>query len=595
MFKSHRSYLAICVALLGSLALSGCLEQLNPFSQHPNYQIEGIENDKDIKGYLDKILKERVSEDIDYDEESAEFERAETAREELITADLVKAMKAKGYYDAEVTYEDDAAQPLKGSYTVKAGSVYTIETITITPESAAENFDSDLLQAGQNLEAEAVLEAQSKLYQSIQKDECYFSLDVSHRVLLDKQNKTADLMFNVDIGPKATFGAAVFEGHESVDDEYLHKIVKWKEGDCFRQEKIRATKTALLETGLFVRAESTLPEAPDENGKVPVTLQLKERVHRSLKAGLSYYTDEGAGITLGWEHRNFLGAGEHLETELKVNQITQSLNADFTKPFFLRKDQSLSINSALRTQDTDAFEESAFEIGSSIKRKFNKRLSVNGGVQFSFSEITDETGRETYGLLSFPFGVSYDSRDNTLDPHKGWYLTGGIEPFYDMLGESDPFNKLEAGARTYIDMADDPDLVLALRANAGSLLGSDTAEIPATERFYAGGGGSVRGYGYQQVGPFENGNPSGGRSYVTSSVEARIKFTETIGGVAFVDAGSVSESTAPDLDNLAIGTGVGLRYYTGFGPLRFDVAVPLTQKDDLDQNYQFYISIGQAF
>ena len=105
----------------------------------------------------------------------------------------------------------------------------------------------------------------------------------------------------------------------------------------------------------------------------------------------------------------------------------------------------------------------------------------------------------------------------------------------------------------------------------------------------------MRGFGYQEVGPYEDDRPTGGRSIVTGSTELRYKFTDTLGGVTFIDAGSVSDSVTPDLDNLSFGVGVGLRYYTDFGPLRFDVAVPLNQKDELDQNYQFYISIGQAF
>jgi translocation and assembly module TamA len=190
----------------------------------------------------------------------------------------------------------------------------------------------------------------------------------------------------------------------------------------------------------------------------------------------------------------------------------------------------------------------------------------------------------------------YDTRNDTLDPQKGWYLTGGARPYFDALGESDPFTKLEAGARTYMHFSDAPDLTVALRGNIGSIVGSDTADIPATERFYAGGGGSVRGFGYQEVGPKDaEGDPSVGRSLVTGAVELRTKFTNSIGGVAFVDAGSVSDSAQPDFDRFSIGAGVGVRYYTGFGPLRFDIAVPLNEKEDLDQAYQFYISIGQAF
>lgn len=595
MLLKHSKLRKSFALFLCAFTLSGCLDDISPFSQKTDYSIQGLDENAEVKEYLGKILNENLAEDIDFDEGSDDFLRAEKTREELIVADLKKALRAKGYYDSDVEYVDDEGQPLKGEYIVDQGALYTIGSITVVPKDEFDNFDFETINAGEPLEAQKVLDAQNVLFENVQADNCYFSLDVTHKVFLNETEKTASIEFEVARGPKATFGPAIFTGHESVKDSYLRKMVTWEEGGCFRQEKIRALRTKLLESGLFVRADSVLPDAPDENGEVPVTIELKERVHRSVKAGASYYTDEGAGITLGWEHRNFLGAGEKLDAELKLNQLNQSLDVNFTKPFFLKKNQSLLANAAIRQQDTDAFEETAFDIGASVKRQINKRLALNVGTQFTFSEITDEDDTETYGLLSFPVSVVFDNRDNQLDPHKGWYLNASAEPFYDMLGESDPFFKLEAGARTYFHFLEDPDLVLALRGNVGSLVGNDTAEIPATERFFAGGGGSIRGFGYQQVGPFEDGDPTGGRSVITSSSELRMKFTETLGGVAFVDMGSVSESTTPDFDNLSFGAGVGVRYFTGFGPLRFDVAVPLNQKEDLDQNYQFYISIGQAF
>ena len=596
MLNQTRQFFKISAMLGCIFALAGCLESISPFSQHTDYTINGIEDDQDTREYLQKILKERVAEDIDYEEDSEDFKRAANAREEIIAGDLVKALKAKGYYDANVEFVDNEEEDLQGSYEIVTGEIYTIASLTIEPETHRKNFDTSLIKAGDPLDAQTVLKAQSTLFENIQKDKCYFSLDVEHAVILDENTKTAELTYTAKIGPSATFGPAIFKGQESVKLSYLRKLVTWQEGDCFRQEKIRSLKTKLLETGLFVRADSELPETPDENGIVPVTIQLKERVHRSVKAGVSYYTDEGAGITLGWEHRNFLGSGEKLETELNISQINQSLDVNFTKPFFIRKDQSLEINGALRQQDTDAFEEKALDFGASVKRQFNKRLSANTGVHLSFSEITDDDGTDTFGLLSFPNAVTFDNRDNPLDPHKGWQLKAAIEPFYDILGQSDPFTKFEAGARTYLNLIDDPDLVLALRANIGSIVGASTANIPATERFYAGGGGSIRGFGFQKVGPSDDdGDPSGGRSLITGSTELRLKFTDTIGGVAFVDGGSVSENAAVDFDKLSFGAGVGIRYYTDFGPLRFDVAVPLNQKENLDQNYQFYISIGQAF
>lgn len=576
-----------CLILLG-----GCL----PFGEHTNYRIEGVQDNESLQGYLNSILEDRLQNEIEEEEGETDFARAESYREQMIAGDLLSALKARGYYDARVRYQDEEQQIFSGVYQIRAGEQYSVSSLSVTPDDFTDKFDKSLIDEGAPLMADNVLQAQNALYKAVQKDRCYFSMDVQHQVVLDRQSHTAALTYTVKTGPEVEFGKAVFKGVTSVEDAYLQNLVPWTEGDCFRRDKIERLKTRLLESGLFSRAESRLPEAPEENSRVPVTIQLKERAHKSVKVGANYYTDTGAGVVLGWEHRNLFGQAEKLSSELKLNQIEQSLNFDFTKPYFIRDDQTLNLNAALRTENTEAYDEFALDTGAKLSRQFSRKLSGSTGVAFTLSEIKDQDGTRTFGLFSVPTSVVYDTRDDTLNPQKGWYLTGGVRPYFDALGESDPFTKLEAGARTYVHFSDSPDLTLALRGNAGSLVGSDTADIPATERFYAGGGGSVRGFGYQEVGPKDaDGDPSGGRSLVSGTLELRIKFTDSIGGVAFVDAGSVSDSARPDFDNLSVGAGVGLRYFTSFGPLRFDVAVPLNEKEELDQNYQFYISIGQAF
>ena len=138
-------------------------------------------------------------------------------------------------------------------------------------------------------------------------------------------------------------------------------------------------------------------------------------------------------------------------------------------------------------------------------------------------------------------------------------------------------------------------MILAGRVSAGTIVGADLFDIPPQRRFYVGGGGTLRGYNYQSASPRDaRGNIIGGRSFFTASAEARIKVTDTVGIVPFVDMGSAFRSEVPDLGDLRYAVGLGLRYYTGIGPVRFDVAVPLNpQKGDGD--YGIYLSLGQAF
>ncbi|MBE2191411.1 MAG: outer membrane protein assembly factor [Alphaproteobacteria bacterium] len=592
-FKTGRSLLAfVCLLPLGACSIADILTDVKT-----DYSLTRNEDDKISSDYLQTILNEILKEKVktlskDKDNRSREEEYIE----ETIHADLLKALYAKGYYNAKIRFSRGQKE-LSGKYNIDYGQQFHISSIALSPKEYIKNLDEQQIKSAMILDAESVLAMQSTLSQNIRKDSCYFSLDVTNEVYLDQKEHKGQVNFRVDAGRQGHFGNTVFKGNGSVKEEYLRKLVPWKEGDCFRRKKVESYKTTLLQGGLFSRVQIQLPETPDKDGTVPVTIDLRERAQRSVSAGFTYYSDEGLGTVLGWEHRNFLGSAEKLETALNFSSLKQSLDLNFNKPYFLRKNQTLSLTSSLIRQNTDAYDEVGGKVGTSVHRNIGRYVSASTGIDLSVTRIDNKTddSTNTYGLLSAPQTISYDTRDNKLDPHKGWNLSTAAEPFFDALGESDPFFKMQFSGSGYLSLGTNADIVLAGKAGLGSLWGATLEGIPATEHFYAGGGGSVRGYSYQDVGPQENGDPVGGRSLIDFSVELRSKFTDTIGAIIFVDGASVTAESSPQFRNFAIGSGVGFRYYTGFGPVRFDIATPLTQKEGLDQSYQFYISIGQAF
>lgn len=597
----RRSLFRLGLLLAGCSVVAGCsLGNILRGEVKADYALQGVEKDEETAAYLKTILDERVAEKtktLGDEKDDAELRaRQENYIEQTIRTDLLKALHARGYYAADVFFSG-TDKPLSGAYNVEYGPQYTISSLDVVPDWYLDALSPNAPKTGDILDAENILVAQTALQNVIGRDHCYFNFSVTNRVRLDRIRNTGAVELVTDAGREGNFGPLVFHGNGSVRS-YLRRLIPWKEGDCFRREKIESLKTTLLQSGLFAQADIILPEdGPAADGSVPMTLSLKERAQRTISTGLTYYSDEGLGGILGWEHRNFLGAAEKFKAELNISMLKQSLGADFSKPYFLREDQTLSLNTELRRQDTDAFEEYAIDAGGALSRKFGRHLSGSTGIKLSLLRINDHTldTSETYGLVSAPQSLSYDTRDDRLDPKKGVNISLAGEPFFDILGEADPFFKLQFTGSGYLTFGQNDLVTLATKAGLGSIQGADIDGIPATERFYAGGGGSVRGYGYQEVGPKRNGDPTGGLSLATLSLELRTRFTEKFGGVAFVDAGSVSEESAPNFKDMAVGAGVGVRYYTSFGPIRFDIATPLTQKEDLDQNYQFYISIGQAF
>ncbi len=191
-----------------------------------------------------------------------------------------------------------------------------------------------------------------------------------------------------------------------------------------------------------------------------------------------------------------------------------------------------------------------------------------------------------------PISLTYDGSDNLLDPHRGFRLTGRASPELSFNGDIFGYMKLQAEASAYLPLGD--RVTLAGRGHVGTIAGAAQRDIAPTRRFYAGGGGSVRGYGFQAVGPqAADGTPTGGDSIVEASAEVRVRFGD-FGVVPFFDAGEVDTSLVPRFRNVRYGAGLGFRYYTGFGPVRIDVATPANPRPG-DARVQFYVSIGQAF
>lgn len=559
MLRHMRQLRLLFIGLL-SLTLSGCFTKADK-----PVIINGLEADQNTLEFMQSVLS--------------------TNKE----ADLDAVMRARGYYNAAVEQETTEEEKI---ITVKPGQITKIVSIKVDPPSYKSMLTG--ISKGDPLNADKVITAQTALYAAIEKDSCAFNLEVTHGVVLN-ENNTAELTYYVKKGKDAKFGSVVFKGAKSVEQKYIEARAKWEEGKCYKRETIRQTRKQLLATGLFATADVNIPEQPERDGTVPVVFILKETKHRTVRAGLSYYTDEGPGIVLGWEHRNYSGQGETLEAELRANLLEQTLETEYTKPYFHRDDQTLKFKANITREDTDAFESFGAGTGFSLNRDFTKELKGSIGADLNFTRIKEENEEEEDFIILSPFAsVAYDTRNNTLNPTKGVFLNGSFAPSLDLLGESDPYFTTEIAGRAYHQIH--KKITLATRLKVGSIIGASTDSLPATERFFAGGGGSVRGFGYQEVGPVDEDNdPQGGRAIIEGSSEVRFKTSEKIGGVLFIDYAQISESATPKADDLSFGAGAGIRYFTDFGPIRFDVGVPLNNDENVDENFQFYISIGQAF
>lgn len=515
---------------------------------------------------------------------------------------LVKALRSRGYYGSEIDFEiiDTGSSTVKVAFNISLGPVFILKTFELVLKGGGNLVLPSLkdLDIGINepFIPKDVVTAKEDIVSHLKKTGYAFGKISDTKAVANMELHTVDVTLEVDSGPLCRFGKVVFNGLVSIKESYMRSKCPWKEGDVYSSDLLQTARVNISETGLVAYARVEHGEKLDEKGLLPINVELKERKHRTIQGGLAYDTEDGIAAAFGWQHRNLFHGAELLKLRLVVSGTTYSIDATYKDPGFLRQDQMLLLQYGSAKENTRAYESIYLESLAGIERKLSDTMILQAALSYKLSEVEQKEEDETHGLFKMPLVFKWDTRDSSMDPQKGWRLTARLTPYYDTLSSNSVFSKAYLSYSHYLKLMDSPALVLAARGALGSIHGSDRDSVPADERFYAGGSGSVRGYAYQKVGPMDGDNPTGGGGLFEATMELRYKITKLIGVVGFVDAGSAFEGQGPDFDEkIRIGVGPGIRYYSPIGPVRLDVGIPLTRRNDIDDSYQIYVSLGQAF
>lgn len=514
-------------------------------------------------------------------------------------------LHALGYFGAEVSSavngEGEGRQII---FTLSTGPQYTVSRVQyqVAEESGSVREDSPdaavvkVLAPGDTAASRAILDAERRYQKSWLEAGHPFCAVMPRDVVVDHADRTVAVTFTVRPGPQAVFGPTVIEGLADVSEETVRRMLPWKEGDLCRRSVLEKARRRLQESGLFAMIQITPEEGADGPETALMRVALAERRHRSVGFGVDYRSDDGPGARAFWEHRNLSGLGRRLRVSGEVSELEPGLAVAYDNPFFLRDDQSLSLAFKGSLLDPDPYESRSLSLSATVERRITDALRASGGLKLRFASVEQRRREEDFLLLSSPWRLSLDKRDDRLDPASGFMVTALEEPFVD-VGDADVFfTRQEIGGSWYKALDAENNWVFAVRARLGSLTGDVLEDIPADTRFYAGGGGSVRGYGFEKIGPEEGGEVTGGRSLAEGSVEIRKRLTERLGLAVFVDGGAAFRASLPDFsEDIRWGAGIGLRYYTPIGPVRLDVATPLNPRSDTDDPVQVYVSVGQAF
>ncbi len=421
-------------------------------------------------------------------------------------------------------------------------------------------------------------------------------------ITADHRRRTLSAEVAIAPGPILRFGDLTVQGNQTVRTEAIERIAGLPTGFTFNPDEAALVARRVRDTGAFRSVTLSEAEIPNPDGTLDFTMTVAEQTPRRFGFGAELGTTDGLTLSGFWLHRNIMGGAERLRLDAEIagiggdtGGIDYSLGARFSRPATLRADTTLTLFSDIEVFEEPDFESTSFSIGAELSRNITDDVPASVGIRFDLSEVTDASGTETYQQLFFPLAATLDRRENPLNTNDGQYLEAEVAPFLG-VGGSESGTRITADLRAYEDFGPNNRYVLAGRLQLGSIIGASITGLPNDQRFYSGGGGTVRGQDYQALDiDLGGGVESGGRSFLGASLELRALVRDPFSLVGFFDWGMVGRNSLPGGDGEShSGAGLGLRFDTGIGPIRLDVGVPVEGTPG-GSDFHLYVGIGQAF
>jgi len=532
---------------------------------------------------------------------------------------IEQLLRVYGYYDGEVTQTLIAPAGGQGAesirFDIQPGPRYRLGAIATgnldqAGADAAPLRASLALASGDPLNLDTITAQVTKLGEALGQRGYPFADTGTPGLAVDHARFEGDLDLPVKTGGKYRYGAITTNLPRYMSPGHLGDIARFKPGQVYDRDKVDDFRRAILATGLVssltVTPRETAPPSGDQPGTVALDVDIAKAPQRTLAGEMGYDTGEGFRVASSWEHRNMFPPEGALKFRTIVGTNEQLLGTTFRRSNFLGRDRQLSVDVYADNADLTAYAARKVAFATTYERLttilFQKPWSWSMGLEAQASEEREgvpsgvTTGRTLYITTALPLRAAIDSTDDLLDPHHGHRASLRVSPELALArGEHQGYASIQADASTYVAVG---STVLAGRVRLGSMPGTDIDNIAPSRRFYAGGGASIRGYGYDLVGPRNAlGEPKGGRSLYEFSIEARIPtglFQGALQIVPFLDAGGVETATVPHFNDWRLGAGFGVRYRTGFGPIRIDLGTPLNPRAG-DSRIGVYVALGQAF
>ncbi len=605
MTSRSSPFRSITSAFLAAAFGLGAIGVANTASADPRAQIRG-DLDAELRTAMTRAIGEADGPPTNG------FDARRRARAAMASVEAL--LRSEGYYQptlADIVEGED--NPI-AIVEITPGPRFVLAAPTIqwiTPEPAPEVIRTAqaeiALEPGDPGRAADIIAGEGRIIARLAREGYPDAVTQPRRVVVDHAALTVAPTFNINSGPLVRLDGVRVETRGPTNPAWVMGLAPWNEGQRYDPELVAELERRLLETGVYDGVAVALTPADQTNpaGNRPIVVTLTDRPRRILEAGATFSTADGSGVNGLWTWYNRFGRADTLRFEARLATIDSRIGADLSLPHWRTPGETLALSAAIVNEDTDAYRRTAAVVSADLRQRIGKISYYSYGVGLDagrynenrFDPITRApvSFDRDLAILTARGSAYIDQSNDPLNPTTGWRMTLNVQPTAVAGEDTVLFLRTEAQTTAYMPVQDNGRTVLAGRLRLGSILGGDELSVPSDRLFYSGGGGSVRGYGYQGVGPrLPDNTPRGGLSLFEVSAEVRHDVGKGFGVVGFVDVGAIGFAETPDFSDLRYAVGIGARYNLSFGPIRADIAFPLDKREG-DAGFQVYVSIGQAF
>ena len=524
-----------------------------------------------------------------------------------------------GYFEAQVSYKiETSKKKLKVRLELNLGPAYTVGKVNIKtiPDHtiALDPTIHLILKSGEPVTLEKIKMVSLLIEQYFQNKGFPFAKSDLPTATIDKINKRLDLDFIVQIDQKINFDLLNIKNNKGhLKKSYIRNRLIWKRGDVYQTSITKRTQKKLMETGLF---SSVAIKQEKKNGTLETTVDVVEAPPRLYGGSIKYNTSESIAGKLFWTHYNFAGGGEKLGTSLEHGIRNSEAKVYYDIPDILLPEMHVRQELSYQREKNKAYKSHIAKGELSLLHKINEEFRHIFAVNYERGQVSRHRLRTKNSIVGLSITPDYNSSDSHVDPTEGLKLTAFAAPHTDTSNKN-RFTILKAALMFYLPLwskDQEPLLqkgegipegkgILATWIRSGYIVANHFSRIPIYKRFYSGGPSSIRGYGLKMLGPIDADKaPTGGRTLLETGTELRYNVINSFGGAVFCEAGTVTPDHSIKLKkgHILWSYGLGLRYFTKMGPIRFDIGFPNKIRKGLDGKkidapFQIYLNFGQAF